>query len=63
MNGKAFVPGSRQIVKAVYRPGRIRRPEDKHDGEVELELLDLQGQGRPLASYRGDYASPSEPCA
>jgi ADP-heptose:LPS heptosyltransferase len=46
------------IVKAVYRPGRIRRPEDKHDSEVELELLDLQGQGRPLASYRGQYASP-----
>jgi ADP-heptose:LPS heptosyltransferase len=46
------------VVKSVYRPGRIRRPEDKHDAEVELELLDLQGEGRPLASYRSDYASP-----
>src|ERR1700744_507246 len=46
------------IVKAVYRPGRIRRPEDKHDSEVELELLDLAGQGRPLSSYRSQYASP-----
>jgi ADP-heptose:LPS heptosyltransferase len=45
-------------VKRVYRPGRVRRPEDKHDAEVELELLDLQGQGRALGSYRGDYASP-----
>jgi ADP-heptose:LPS heptosyltransferase len=25
---------------------------------VELALLGLQGQGQPLASYRGDYASP-----
>ena len=33
-------------------------PEDKHDAEVELELLDLQGQGQPLASYRSEYASP-----
>ncbi len=49
------------IVRTVYRPGRIRRPEDKHDGEVELELLDLQGQGQPLANYRGDYASPPAP--
>jgi ADP-heptose:LPS heptosyltransferase len=49
------------IVKTVYRPGRIRRPEDKHDSEVELELLDLEGQGRPLASYRSQYASPPAP--
>ncbi len=46
------------MVKAVYRPGRIRRPEDKYDGDVELELLDLPGRGQPLASYRGEYASP-----
>ncbi len=46
------------VVKSVYRPGRVRRPEDKHDAEVELELLNLQGEGRPLASYRSDYASP-----
>jgi ADP-heptose:LPS heptosyltransferase len=46
------------LVKSVYRPGRIRHPEDKHDAEVELELLDLQGEGRPLASYRSHYASP-----
>jgi ADP-heptose:LPS heptosyltransferase len=54
---KSVRPWLSTIVKAVYRPGRIRLPEDKHDGEVELELLDLQGQGRPLASYRSDYAS------
>ncbi len=46
------------LVKAVYRPGRIRLPEDKHDSEVELELLDLTGQGQPLAWYRGAHASP-----
>ena len=55
---KSVRPWLSAMVKSVYRPGRIRRPEDKHDGEVELELLDLQGQGQPLASYRGDYASP-----
>ena len=55
---KSVRPWLSALVKAVYRPGRIRRPEDKHDGEVELELLDLQGQGRPLASYRGTHASP-----
>ena len=55
---KSVRPWLSAVVKSVYRPGRIRRPEDKHDGEVELELLDLQGQGRPLASYRSDYASP-----
>jgi ADP-heptose:LPS heptosyltransferase len=45
-------------VKTVYRPGRIRRPEDKYDGDVELELLDLRGTGQALATYRSDYACP-----
>jgi ADP-heptose:LPS heptosyltransferase len=55
---KSVRPWLSAVVKSVYRPGRIRRPEDKHDAEVELELLNLQGEGRPLASYRSDYASP-----
>src|ERR1700735_2079280 len=55
---KSVRPWLSAIVRAVYRPGRIRRPEDKHDGDVELELLDLAGQGRPLSSYRSQYASP-----
>jgi ADP-heptose:LPS heptosyltransferase len=54
---KSVRPWLSAMVKAVYRPGRIRMPEDKHDGQVELELLDLQGQDRSLASYRSDYAS------
>jgi ADP-heptose:LPS heptosyltransferase len=54
---KSVRPWLSALVKAVYRPGRIRLPEDKHDSEVELELLGLQGQGQPLASYRGDYAA------
>jgi ADP-heptose:LPS heptosyltransferase len=58
---KSVRPWLSTIMKAVYRPARIRRPEDKHDGEVELELLDLQQQGRPLAAYRSDYASPPAP--
>jgi len=55
---KSVQPWLSRLVKAVYRPGRIRQPEDKYDGDVELELLDLQGHDQPLASYRGKYASP-----
>jgi ADP-heptose:LPS heptosyltransferase len=55
---KSVRPWLSAVVKSVYRPGRIRRPEEKHDAEVDLELLNLQGEGRPLASYRSDYASP-----
>jgi len=58
---KSVRPWLSSVVKAVYRPGRIRLPEDKHDGEVELELLDLEGRGQPLARYRGDYALPPAP--
>jgi len=46
------------LVRSVYKPGRIRFPEDKHDAEVELELLDLKGWGHALSSYRGAYAFP-----
>jgi ADP-heptose:LPS heptosyltransferase len=55
---KSVRPWLSTVVKSVYRPGRIRLPEDKHDAEVELELLNLQGEGRSLASYRSHYASP-----
>lgn len=55
---KSVRPWVSALVKAVYRPGRIRLPEDKHDAEIELELLDMQGEGRPLALYRGKYALP-----
>jgi ADP-heptose:LPS heptosyltransferase len=58
---KSVRPWLSAIVKTVFRPGRIRRPEDKPDSEVELELLDLPGQGQPLASYRSQYASPPAP--
>jgi ADP-heptose:LPS heptosyltransferase len=58
---KSVRPWLSAIVKTLYRPGRIRRPEDKHDAEVELELLDLRGRGAPLASYRSHYAAPPAP--
>jgi ADP-heptose:LPS heptosyltransferase len=45
------------LVKLIYRPGRIRYPEDKHDAEVELELLDVKSGGLPLAKYRSPYAA------
>jgi ADP-heptose:LPS heptosyltransferase len=55
---KSVRPWLSEVVKTVYRPGQIRRPEDRHDAEVELELLDLSGSGQPLAAYRSDRASP-----
>jgi ADP-heptose:LPS heptosyltransferase len=58
---KSVRPWVSTLVKAEYRPGRIRLPEDKHDAEVELELLDLQGRAEPLASYRSEYAAPPAP--
>jgi ADP-heptose:LPS heptosyltransferase len=58
---KSVRPWLSALVKTVYRPGRIRHPEDRHDAEVELELLDVQGEGRPLALYRGKYALPPAP--
>ena len=58
---KSVRPWLSAVVRTVYRPGRVRQPEDKHDGEVELELLDLKGRGQSLAWYRGDFASRPSP--
>jgi ADP-heptose:LPS heptosyltransferase len=51
-------PWISRVVQAVYRPGRVRRPEERHDAEVELELLDLKGANKPLAFYRSPFAYP-----
>jgi ADP-heptose:LPS heptosyltransferase len=56
---KSVRPWVSALVKLVYRPGRIRYPEDKHDAEVELELLDVKSGGLPLANYRSAYAAPA----
>ncbi len=53
---KSVRPWVSALVKRFYRPGRVRLPEDKHDAEVELELLNVPGEGRPLAQYRSSYA-------
>jgi ADP-heptose:LPS heptosyltransferase len=58
---KSVRPWVSALVKVFYRPGRIRLPEDKHDAEVELELLDIEGRGQPLAAYRSAYAAPAAP--
>jgi ADP-heptose:LPS heptosyltransferase len=58
---KSVKPWLSWLVKAFYRPGRVRLPEDKYEGDVELGLLDLhdlQEPGRPLAVYRGGHAYP-----
>jgi ADP-heptose:LPS heptosyltransferase len=57
---KSVRPWVSVLVKLFYRPGRIRRPEDKHDAEVELELLDVKSGGLPLARYRSAYAAPAQ---
>jgi ADP-heptose:LPS heptosyltransferase len=49
------------LVRTVFRPGLVRLPEDKHDAEVELALLGLTGESRPLASYRSAYALAPAP--
>jgi ADP-heptose:LPS heptosyltransferase len=55
---RSVQPWVSRLVKAVYKPARVRLPEDKHDAEVELELLDITGGGTPLNAYRGPYAAP-----
>jgi ADP-heptose:LPS heptosyltransferase len=37
---KSVRPWLSAITKLVFRPARIRRPEDSYEGDVELELLD-----------------------
>jgi ADP-heptose:LPS heptosyltransferase len=51
-------PKLSSLARMVFKPGRIRLPEDKYEGDVELELLDLSGNGRPLAEYRSRFALP-----
>jgi ADP-heptose:LPS heptosyltransferase len=55
---KSVRPWLSAIVKIVYRPARVRQPEEQYDGDVELELLDLKATGQPLATYRSAYACP-----
>ena len=54
---KSVQPWLSAVVKTVYRPGRVRLPEEQHDAAVELELLDIAYAGRPLAAYRSQYAT------
>lgn len=51
-------PWVSMLARLAFDPGRIRLPEEKYEGEVELELLDLAGQGRRLAEYRSSFARP-----
>jgi ADP-heptose:LPS heptosyltransferase len=58
---KSVRPWISSLMKIVFRPGKIRLPEDKYEGEVELALLDLSPpdappSGLPLADYRSLFA-------
>jgi ADP-heptose:LPS heptosyltransferase len=55
---RSVQPKLSSTVRMVFRPGRIRLPEDKYEGDVELELLGLAGNGRALAEYRSRFALP-----
>jgi ADP-heptose:LPS heptosyltransferase len=61
-------PAVSAIARLVLRPGRLRLPEDKHDAEVELELLHLDGprsgdtiKMESLAAFRSPFAYPAAP--
>ncbi len=55
---KSVRPWLSAMARIVFRPGKIRLPEDKYEAEVELELLGMAGTGRPLAEYRSRFACP-----
>ncbi len=55
---KSVHPRLSSIASIVLKPGRTRFPEDRYEGEVELDLLDLTGTGNPLAAYRSRFALP-----
>lgn len=63
---KSVRPWLSKVMSLVFRPAKIRLPEDSYEGEVELELLDVKPAldpngtrpSRPLASYRGQFALP-----
>lgn len=56
---KSVRPWLSFLARLAFRPGRIRLPEDKYEGEVELELLDVFERGRPLMEYRSRFAWPA----
>jgi ADP-heptose:LPS heptosyltransferase len=43
-------------VRISFDVAKIRSPEGKYEGYVELELLEAEGAGRPLAAFRSQYA-------
>lgn len=56
---KSVQPWLSRLMRFVLRPGRVRLPEDAHEAEVELNLLDeTPDPGRSLASYRSRFALP-----
>ncbi len=58
---KSVRPWVSALARLALHPGRIRLPEEKYEGDVELELLDLPGEGRRLAEYRSSFARPPAP--
>jgi ADP-heptose:LPS heptosyltransferase len=47
-----------RMARIFFRPAKLRQPEEKYEGYVDLELLDSDGDNRPLAAFRGLYARP-----
>lgn len=46
------------LARITLRPAKLREPENKYEGYVELELLDSDGDSRPLAAFRSHHARP-----
>lgn len=45
-----------RLARIFFRPAKLRQPEGKYEGYVDLELLDGDGDNRPLAAFRSQYA-------
>ncbi len=55
---KSVRPWVSALVRPIFNPGRIRRPEEQHDAFVELELLEVVASRQTLAGYRSQAALP-----
>jgi ADP-heptose:LPS heptosyltransferase len=54
----SVVPWLSRLARVYLKPARLRLPEEKYEGDVELELLGAERGGKPLAAFRSPFAVP-----